>query len=78
MLEYFPEPEERIVVANCCRCGDEIYDGDEAIYKQGYVCKDCRLAEAFILAKKSDLKEFITSCNHEDEFTEWFFELEEK
>jgi hypothetical protein len=78
MLEYFPEPEERIVIANCCRCGDEIYDGDEVVESGGYICQDCKKAEAFKQATKSDLKEFITSCNHEEEFIEWFFELEEK
>ena len=76
MLEYFPEPEQRIVIGNCKNCGDELYDGDEVVDSDGYICQDCKKAEAFQQASKADLKEFITSAGLGGDFVEWFFEVD--
>ena len=75
MLEYFPEPEERIEVGQCSKCEDPIYNGDEVVDTNGgYICRGCKMAESFAIATISNFKEFIESYDLEEEFAEWFFE----
>lgn len=67
------EPEERIPVGHCKRCDDPLYNGDEVVKQDGYICKNCKKAESFKAATPSDFKEFIENHDMEDEFAEWYY-----
>ncbi len=72
MLEYFPEPEYK-VDSHCENCGKALFVGDTIADDDGHICGDCMDKTALKRAKRKDFIEFITSCNFENYFTQWYY-----
>lgn len=73
MLECFPEPEESKADSWCANCGKALFVGDTIADDSGHICGDCMDKTALKRAKRKDLIEFITSCNLENYFTQWYY-----
>jgi hypothetical protein len=73
MIEYFPEPEEAKADSWCANCGKALFVGDTIVDDNGHICEGCMTEWALKKAKCDVLIEFITSCNHENEFTQWYY-----
>lgn len=74
MIEYFPDPEEPKSDSHCDNCGKALFVNDTiAQENDDIVCEDCMTDYALKKAKRSELIEFITACNLENQFAQWFY-----